>query len=113
MNVFILEDEDVRMPYFFKFLDKQVGKCEIAHAKSVAKAKTLLLRLKKFDWIFLDHDLGDKEDGVEVAKFIVEKSIKYRHIYIHSMNVVGAHNIKAILPDANIFPFSKVIEGAK
>lgn len=53
----------------------------------------------------LDHDLGENEDGYDdyaktgydVCKWIVENQIPLVGFHIHSMNPVGAHNMRQLL----------------
>lgn len=64
-----------------------------------------LLKTKKYDIIFLDHDLGgeemvssDREDtGMTVAKFMVEEEILTELVVVHSCNPAGAANMTALL----------------
>lgn len=46
--------------------------------------------------IDLDHDLGEPHNGYDVCKYIIENGIRclYR---IHSMNPVGAQNMRQLL----------------
>lgn len=48
-------------------------------------------------FISFDHDLGEERTGYDLAKFIVEYEIKIGGFDIHSMNPVGAFNIKQLL----------------
>lgn len=53
---------------------------------------------RKYDIVFLDHDLGEgKMTGYDVAKFMVEHNIKVGLVVIHTMNPVGADNIHTLL----------------
>jgi hypothetical protein len=75
------------------------------------------------DWnyLFLDHDLGGKdfvdsneeETGYQVAKFILEKGIKYEVCIIHSMNYAGAENMFRVLPKSRHIPFHMIVAGNK
>lgn len=44
----------------------------------------------------LDHDLGGKKSGYDIAKWLVINGY-FGSYYVHSMNPVGAKNIRAIL----------------
>lgn len=44
-----------------------------------------------------DHDLGRDKDGYDVAKWIVESNYPHFSFKIHSMNPVGAANIRHLL----------------
>lgn len=68
------------------------------------------LKEEKWDVLFLDHDVNSvKYTGYDVAKFIVKNGIKIPQIFIHSMNPVGADNIKGILPHAFIKPYNEIV----
>jgi hypothetical protein len=119
LNIFILEDDpdNYRIPIFNKLLKKHT----LYIADDVIKAKAILnFMLKKnipIDYIFLDHDLGgdiyvdsdDENCGVRVAEYIKEKKIEST-VIVHSQNEIGAKNIKAVLPNAMIAPFPKLIK---
>ena len=47
--------------------------------------------------IDFDHDLGRDKDGYDVAKWIVESNYPHFSFKIHSMNPVGAANIRHLL----------------
>ena len=55
--------------------------------------------------IDLDHDLGETEDGYnelartgyDVCKWIVENNFQHLYFHIHSMNPVGAANMRQLL----------------
>ena len=62
-----------------------------------------------YDEIFidLDHDLGFDDDnyeynGCDICKYIVENQIKINGFHIHSMNPVGAQNMRNILQDYGV-----------
>ena len=65
---------------------------------------------KKFDTIFLDHDIeggDDRRDVIELVHWIVETPWVRDHLkkngtnfFIHSWNNHGAQNMKALLEDA-------------
>lgn len=53
----------------------------------------------------LDHDLGETEDGYnelartgyDVCKWIIENNSQQLYFHIHSMNPVGAQNMRQLL----------------
>lgn len=47
--------------------------------------------------IDLDHDLGCKKTGYDIAKWIVTSGYRDIKFKVHSMNVVGAQNIREVL----------------
>jgi hypothetical protein len=114
VNIFILEDDpdNTRIPLF----KKKLGNHNLFIAKDVTEGKKVLQYMLdesiSIDCIFLDHDLGnrvyvdgkDPNVGTRIAEFIKEKNIK-SETYFHTMNPVGAENMKAILPEGIIYPF--------
>lgn len=114
MNIFILEDNEERIKIFNKyFIDHN-----IFTANSVNSAKEVIKKNKKWDVIFLDHDLGgqiyvnsyEENTGYRFAQYIKENKIKYNQLIIHSMNIAGANNIKSILKDGLIVPFFRLFQ---
>jgi hypothetical protein len=82
---------------------------EWIEVKSVNKAKKEIMRMENFakwdksfaiELLDLDHDLGDYStdggDGVKLLDWLEETGRNYP-ICIHSMNVVGAANMRAII----------------
>lgn len=111
MKVFILEDDQTRVT---KFRQNLIGH-EIFVTDNVKTAKIMLTN-NQFEIIFLDHDLGGEvfvnsnfpNTGYQLAKWIVDNNIKYNRLIVHSLNSVGANNIKSIIPDADLIPFYKL-----
>jgi CheY-like chemotaxis protein len=83
------------------------------HIAISANAAIEYLKNNKYDLIFLDHDLGGLEmidssfynTGYTVAKFMKENNVKGR-VVIHSLNPSGAQNIKFLLKNAKVIPFT-------
>lgn len=48
-------------------------------------------------FIDLDHDLGETYSGYDICKFIIENNISLIGFHIHSMNPVGANNMRQLL----------------
>ena len=68
---------------------------------SFPSAKEFLTNIMREDpqpkiFISLDHDLGGKFTGYDLAKFIVEHKIPLAGFNVHSMNPVGRKNIREI-----------------
>jgi len=113
MKIFILEDAPSRMQQFRYYLKKLFPNCVIYHARDVDEAEEILTENKKWDKIFLDHDLEGNiyvpssyiQTGYTLAKYIKENNIEYTECIIHTQNPVGAKNIQAYLPDGKILPF--------
>lgn len=96
MNIFILEDDLMRMQWFRERL--------IAHTITHAESCTQVDRfVGPYDLICLDHDLGGrqmtdhKDNGATFAKMIVDR-IGNAAVIIHSYNADGAKRIQSILP---------------
>lgn len=107
MKILILEDDAERIKLFRQNL--------IGHDLDItdsSKQAIKLLKSNKYNVIFLDHDLGGKQNvasgedtGYEVALWLSKNpERKPNQIIIHSYNPVGRQNMKAVLPDAIIAP---------
>lgn len=107
-KILVLEDSPERQ---FKFRHNLDG-----HSVTItayAQACIYELMYKEWDWLFLDHDLGGDimvesgiNTGYEVAQFLAaHPDMQPPRIIIHSLNPVGAKNMKAVLPKAEEFPF--------
>lgn len=108
MKIFILEDDENRNRIFqnmFKKHDLIMTEFAIEAIKSI--------HIKKYDIIFLDHDLGGRQmvdssyenTGYTVAKEIINSINKHTRVIIHSFNPVGAKNMNDILIHAERRPF--------
>lgn len=107
MKILILEDNQERIKLFKEwFKEHDLTICETA--------KECLSKLHiRYDWIFLDHDLGgeifvdsDEENtGYQVAKKIPDTINKDTDIIIHSLNYVGAMRMKNKLKNVKYVPF--------
>lgn len=108
MKVLVVEDNSARLA---KFKVDLAGH-DVYFAETSIRAQRFLKK-HIFDIIFLDHDLGgrimvesnDQNTGYQVAKAISGSANEDAYIVIHSANVVGANNIKAVLPKAIVCPF--------
>ena len=100
MKVFVLEDDGERNNVFSKLFVNQ----ELMISNNV-DLSFKILSLIKFDYIFLDHDLGGKQlvnsleqnTGYNLATKIHLTKNTLTPIIIHSYNPVGARNMEAIL----------------
>lgn len=123
MNVFILEDDPTneRLPFFRKKLNKHTLFIAKEAEEGVRVLQEMLDKHIPIDYIFLDHDLGgriyvdsgDENCGMRVAEFIKLKGIR-AEIILHTQNIVGADNMRHVLPEARIIPFPtlmKTLEG--
>ena len=102
MNILIVEDAEYRIVIF-----REMFKGHNLVITGEPKEAINLLKTKKWDMLFLDHDLygqihvpsGDGT-GWEVAKFIADTGLKYapNKVYLHSHNERGVKNMKELLP---------------
>lgn len=114
---FILEDDLNRMEWFLSTLALRYGSdVPIYYSDNVDTAKNIFAQNYPYDTIFLDHDLGgqiyvpssDPNTGCAFAKWLVTEygdTIDKDQVIVHSCNVVGAGNIKALIPTAELIPF--------
>ena len=110
MKILILDDDQTR----HKFFNRKLIGHSVTNVETAADAIKHLSE-DTFDAIFLDHDLGGEifvnsfgpilNTGYAVAKWLSENPEKQpKQIFIHSLNPVGADNMKALLPDAALVP---------
>ena len=123
-KILILEDNAERIKLFkslllnkFKVNEMDV---DILFTDNVEDAKKLFDKHKKFDMIFLDHDLDNRvyvdsnepNTGYQFAKYLNEKledeDYKTTVIIIHTMNPIGAQNMKDALYSWSYIPFIKM-----
>lgn len=102
-NILILDDDQGRHRAFARALTGN----NIVHVETAGDAIRELAS-RKFDAVFLDHDLGGQIDvpsgpgtGYEVAKWLEEHpDFMPTVVFIHSFNAGGAKNMLAALPNA-------------
>ena len=115
MKILILDDNENRHKEFNKRL--------IGHiVKNVYTVKETIkyLEEEKWDFVFLDHDLGGNiyqssvpSTGYEVAEWLHNHTDRQpEQIIIHSYNPVGARNMKNLLPNAVVLPGAWLIIGS-
>ena len=114
MNILVLEDNPERQKVFMKELSRNY---QITIVDTVELAKTLVKEAEKnqdqFHVIFIDHDLGgevyvdsrEENTGYQFAVWLAENEIDSQFI-THSLNLVGAGNIIAALPECDHVPFT-------
>ena len=110
MKILILDDDRIRHTHFIRnFSHHEVTNVETAEEAIKALADF------DFDAVFLDHDLGGEifvnsfgpilNTGYTVAKWLAENPDRRpKHIYVHSLNPIGAKNIQDVLSDAVLVP---------
>ena len=111
MNYLILEDNKSRISLFRSNLNTPGNLVVIC--TNVADAK-VWIQNKKFDTVFLDHDLDGRifvpseepNTGYQLAKWIAENKLDFNSIIIHSYNEQGAKRILEVLPQAKWVPFN-------
>jgi len=99
-RIFILEDNELRRVRFREFFEGH----DVTYTEDSNEA-IKILRKEKFDYLFLDHDLGgmvyvdsgEPNTGYQVAKIIPETENKNARIVIHSWNPEGAKNMMEAL----------------
>lgn len=119
-KVLILEDSDERIQKFEFWLPAYLQeRVQLYVATTVRKAQDLFREHKPFDLILLDHDLDGRvfvessefNTGARFARWLGDPTrtadIAPSQIIIHSMNSVGAENIRLELQRAQI-PSQKV-----
>lgn len=116
MKILILEDNDQRQKQFKdNLIDHDIL---ITDSSKIAIEK---LKKEKWDYLFLDHDLGNEvlvpsgeNTGYEVAKFLEEnKQFIPNKVIIHSLNFEGARKMLFALPNAEYIPFGWTIVNLK
>ena len=108
MRIFVLDDSEERLRTFRSVL---IGHTVIT-AKTVSEAISALDKDGPFEYIFLDHDLGDQimvpsgpGTGYEVAQWLERHPEKQAlHIILHSFNPDGRKAMASILPTAQESP---------
>ena len=107
MKILVLEDMETRINYFKQHLEGN----NLTIVSTAKDAIDILDKDLEWDYLFLDHDLGNKvfvdinmeNTGSTVAKFLSDKNIT-ANIIIHSWNPVGAQNMLYYLPKAKYIP---------
>lgn len=98
----ILEDSEERIKGF----RAKFGSHNLTFVRS---AQECIDKLQEHDWdyLFLDHDLGDEQEygnGAQVSTWIKENDIHPTCVIIHSQNIVARERMKQDLPNAYIRP---------
>lgn len=104
MNILVLEDSVSRIKYFIeRFSDHNLVVTENADDA------INYLSEQVFDYIFLDHDLGDENGcGADVAAYLcdnIDNENNDAMVVIHSWNTPAAMSMKSELPNSKILPF--------
>ena len=99
MNILFLDDDPTRVADFTRNTNKDVV---IVHVKSIHEFNLCLGSVIRWDWIFLDHDLGVEEspNGQDAARIIADNPWLVdddQRIVIHSGNSYGVAKMMDIL----------------
>lgn len=132
MQILFLDDDDLRHRLFRRSL---VGSPHAITPVKNAKEAIQALQTRRFDLVFLDHDLADQHyvtlqqasaglwgasmggeaTGYEVARFIAEvlaADLRPRQLVVHSMNPEGSKRMVAALEGAGL-EVHKITFGSK
>lgn len=114
MNIFILEDNSIRIEKF-----KRLFKAHTAYFSSDINEAIAILQTRDFHVICLDHDLGENtltstNNGYELVRLIIGMKLQTKSIfYIHSTNPCGASNMLNLLQNngymAEWYPFDLIV----
>jgi CheY-like chemotaxis protein len=117
MNILIIEDIEFRQELIKSKLSS-LNFTSIDCANNAEKA-TELLKEKKYDIVFFDHDLVGHKTGSTITKQWFEDKENYQTkrpiIFIHSMNIAGAdvmeNYLKAFCKSIDRTPFKFIATG--
>jgi len=114
MKILIVDDLESRHEVIADWLSKVAKGTNpvIFSAYDIDDVKKIFREHKHFDYIFLDHDLGDTifadssdyHTGYTVAKIMIEQKITYDNLIVHSINIYGALNIQSLIHEVIIIP---------
>ena len=107
MNILVLEDD----PYRQKVFQQRLIGTNSLIVETVIEAISCLEN-KKWDYLFLDHDLGGEiyvapgsNTGYAVACWLEQHPEKQpKNIIIHSLNTYGARAMQQAVPKAQYLP---------
>lgn len=105
-RILILDDSMERITLFQSRL-KDWG--EVSYSTTGEECISILQN-ENFDYIFLDHDLGEGISGYDVAKWIAENYKGNATFILHSTNPAGVSNMKNALKNFNVLviPFHRI-----
>lgn len=109
LDILVIDDDvvgfehvEARQTWFAKRLVALGHKVTAAHSSSEAYP---LLRERRFDLAFFDHDLGEAATGSTIAGQILYQPEEFkcpRAVWVHSHNPVGAANIESKFRSAGV-----------
>jgi len=106
MNILFLDDNGTRQKWFKSELPSAI--CVWNSGEAIVELGNLNI---EWDYVFLDHDLGDevyvdstrKDTGAEVARYIAAQQPKIGLVVIHSFNHDGAKEMLHTLRTAKYY----------
>ncbi len=93
MRALIVDDDKVRGKAIADGLSDYMTSVVVVTALPAIKA----VRTRRFDVIFMDHDLGEQMTGVDVAACMYFSTNRFTPTIIHSANPVGAANVDSMI----------------
>jgi CheY-like chemotaxis protein len=104
MKIFVLEDNSYRINFFIE----RFSDCEVIVTEN-AKSAVEYLQEDIFNYVFLDHDLGENDGcGLDVVEYLANNPQNVNNmsvIIIHSWNIPATEKMITILPKAIHIPF--------
>lgn len=110
--IFVLDDDKERILRFKKELGEDIV-VATSYSEAMSKIDKLFESGKVLDYVFLDHDLGeaDEKNGFDFANQLVHYPIGSPTVFVHSMNPVGAKNMRNVLRTeflTHIIPYNRL-----
>jgi len=107
-HIMVLEDDVFRVRFFVE----RFGQYNLKITENAINAIEYL-QCYKFDYLFLDNDLGKGNGkGIDVAKFLKNNPRNFNNTaitIIHSWNIPASAIIKSLIPNAISAPFNTEI----
>lgn len=104
MRILVIEDDSVRARFFIE----KMGKYDLIITESAPMAIEYLAS-DTFDYIFMDHDLGENNGcGSDIVSYLYNNQDNPNFntsVFIHSWNVVASQNMIVKIPHAMFSPY--------
>lgn len=105
MKILFLDDELSRRDLFSHLVNRRAH--DVFICADAMAAMSCLQEMQPFDFVFLDHDLGEEacysvnaqNSGSEVARFLAKHKPRIKRIIIHSLNCPASEYMKSLLTD--------------
>jgi CheY-like chemotaxis protein len=101
LKILVVDDDIKRHVNFLRRLADHT----VVSAGSYKEAIAALETGSPYDVIFLDHDLGTRKSGYDVARYLIEEmseDLWPEQVIVHSLNIIGGPRIVRLLQDAGI-----------